>query len=61
MTMITRATRTAIAACMGAPAVLLLGLAMLFCLTGEGEVAKVTLGLSAVFGLLALATSPTAQ
>lgn len=56
-----RAIRTAIAACLGTPAALLFVLAILFCLTGEAETAKITLGLSAVFGMLALATSPTAQ
>lgn len=59
--MITRAVRTVIAAMLGTPAALLFVLAMLFCLTGEAETAKVTLGLSAVLGMLALATSPAAQ
>lgn len=55
-----RAIRAAVAALMGGPAVLLAGLSLVFCMTGEGEVAKVTLGLSAVFALLSLACSPAA-
>lgn len=56
-----RNVRTLISVATGTPAALLFVMSMLFCLTGEGETAKITLGLSAVFGLLSLATSPAEQ
>ena len=55
------AIRSAFAALMGAPAILLLGLSILFCVSGDTEGAKVALFLSAAMGMLALAISPAAQ